>query len=584
MKINVLRLLLLPWMSLFFLVMIAIVGMGSVEHLDVLTHPFFNPILGIAILVCIYLNFETVSKAGIWIAHGIPKIRRTISWRWLQETILASFFIYIVFRIGEYSWIPIYWQGFAIPILSFFGMLFLLRGLVSPILSWCSRRTFTRLAAMTLITPLLVVIPTSAIYLGRIVLSAYQVSRPEPIPIVALERSSNHKIDAPLLNSGVDKKDNPESNIENPYSEKAKKLQELAQAKHPCHEESASILSALSVKNSEEVAYWAIKALSCSDIKRIVSLTKLIDLMSQHHSENVRALAIRTIGRFPSDEVQKLGYLLIKRMTSKESPIVIEAATSVLSRQGPEEYLMTIHRMKDLLENPLLHQDIARIIMKTLKRDDILVDYVRDNLGATTDANLRAMGMICTLPNKDRIALETKIPQILKSLQTGDNQDPAKQALECLGNAGFIALENEIKKPQFINRELAARTLSAMDLHQSKTALETFQGCLDSKSTEASKWCSQGLGKIGAPALPRIVDLLKSKDEKLKNFGEQALQNFDDPNAKEDLLKIRAENSGWTATQRNLKFAKVIDTALIRISNRKNANDSEIDTKSSEVK
>jgi hypothetical protein len=65
--------------------------------------------------------------------------------------------------------------------------------------------------------------------------------------------------------------------------------------------------------------------------------------------------------------------------------------------------------------------------------------------------------------------------------------------------------------------------------------------------------------------LPKILDLLKSNQSELKDAGKNALNYFDDPAAKPELEKIRAENSGWFASKRKLQIAEAINTALLKV-------------------
>ena len=114
---------------------------------------------------------------------------------------------------------------------------------------------------------------------------------------------------------------------------------------------------------------------------------------------------------------------------------------------------------------------------------------------------------------------------------------------------------------------MAARALSEMSVKESPGVLETASHCASDKNDQVRQYCSQSLGKMGASALPKILDLLKSNDTNLKDAGKIALGSMNDPLAKPELEKIRADNSGWMANQRKLQIAKAVDTALIKIDN-----------------
>jgi hypothetical protein len=62
-----------------------------------------------------------------------------------------------------------------------------------------------------------------------------------------------------------------------------------------------------------------------------------------------------------------------------------------------------------------------------------------------------------------------------------------------------------------------------------------------------------------------ILDLLKSSDPGLKGAGQNALQYFDDATAKNELQKIRSDNSGWMANNKKLQIAKAVGLALAKM-------------------
>ncbi|MGZ5280447.1 MAG: HEAT repeat domain-containing protein, partial [Pseudobdellovibrionaceae bacterium] len=116
-----------------------------------------------------------------------------------------------------------------------------------------------------------------------------------------------------------------------------------------------------------------------------------------------------------------------------------------------------------------------------------------------------------------------------------------------------------------LERPVAARAFAEMKVKDSSEALATVETCVRDSNEQVRKWCSQSLGKIGAPALPKILDLLSSNQSELKDAGKNALNFFDDPTAKPELEKIRAENSGWFASKKSLAIAEAINTALIKV-------------------
>ncbi|MNT28322.1 hypothetical protein D3C72_1640010 [compost metagenome] len=87
---------------------------------------------------------------------------------------------------------------------------------------------------------------------------------------------------------------------------------------------------------------------------------------------------------------------------------------------------------------------------------------------------------------------------------------------------------------------------------------------------EVRNSCSQILGKVGAEAVPIIMELLTSTDPQSKASAANAFKYFKDPKAKEELLKVRSKNSGWMASQKNLEVARSIDKALMNMNSKGN--------------
>jgi hypothetical protein len=220
-----------------------------------------------------------------------------------------------------------------------------------------------------------------------------------------------------------------------------------------------------------------------------------------------------------------------------------------------------------LLDNSKTSGIASKVLVHDLKRDDLVAEYVSTHLAEEGDARVRAITMICSLPAASRSVAEPNISHIVASVKTADSEDPAIVALECLGAAGFQAIRQEVVSPERLEKPVAARALAEISDKDNPEALETANNCARDANPEVRGWCSQTLGKIGAPALPKILDLLKSSDRNLKASGNNALNFFDDPVAKQELVRVRAENSGWMANKQKLQVAKAVDKALIKIIN-----------------
>jgi HEAT repeat protein len=605
MKMNIRGWLLAPWIVLFTLIIAGIIIGGSRYHLDLRTAKFSTHILVFSILICLYFNFKTITKAGIWISYSVPKYLKPNSWHWLVRTFFASIIAYGFYKVGQISWIPLYWQGFVLPIVFSLVLVTVIASVLSPILIWCSNLPFTRLAALLGSAPVLLLIPLSGVFIGEMILRAYEASLPKPLileykaaalanELAILEETNKNnlkKSDKSKKGEGKnsegksdsDKTDNEkltnatggaegaasiETNLLDPRNDKAKKFKALVLSKVPCSEEAALIQSALHEKNPDEIAYWATKAVSCANLRPIAALTKLVDIMLKHKNPEVRASAIMAMSNFKTEIVQNLGYLLVKQISERQAPVVIEAAASVFSRLGGTEYNWTMRKLKVLLAHPTLHRNIADIMVRVMNREDLIFEYIVTSLTESTERTpikMAAIEMVCSLPKKSLSEMGPHVSSIVALISSGDDQDPAKRALDCMGSPGINAIREEIKTPKILPRVAAVKVLSNMNIKNSKEVLETVSGCIHDDNEQIRKLCSTSLGKVGAPALPKIIELMNASKDEDKFYGESALSSLVDPEAKHDLLAIRARNSGWAATQKKLRLVRSIDTTLVRI-------------------
>jgi hypothetical protein len=75
------------------------------------------------------------------------------------------------------------------------------------------------------------------------------------------------------------------------------------------------ILSSLLAKEPEDVAFWATRALPCSEVSSLISMPLLTKLMLEHASPRVRVAAIKALSRYGVEKVRPISYFLIKRLS-----------------------------------------------------------------------------------------------------------------------------------------------------------------------------------------------------------------------------------------------------------------------------
>lgn len=570
MKINVIRNLIIPWILFFALSIIAIVVGGVKFPTQANDKNIFFGAIAIGVIICLFLNIRTLSRAGIWIAHSLPSSLRYNSRPWLLRALEAGIVALAFYLFGQMSWIPLVWPAFVLPTVFTITLFVGIWSLMGPILTWASKVSFSRVTAFLTSLPVFALVPLTAIFLGKTIVTAYLASRPELIVAQIPMTPAPAKVDEGKTAKVV------KETAPNPTAEKrAQFFHDLAESGQPCYNETKDINAALATNVSEDVVYWAVKAIKCSDMPSIVALPKLAKLMVDHPSPKVRAVAIRAMPRYGYEKVHQISYLIVKRINEKEAPEVVEAAASVLSHLGEDEKKWSTNRLKALLDSPRAATEAARFLVEDLKREDLVTDYVSEHLTGSNEVRARAVAMICVLPKASRSVAEPHIDKVVASVQTGAKDDPAMVALDCLGRPGFEAIRQEVVQPQRLERAVAARALAEMNVKSTpEVALETAQNCVRDSNEQVRKWCSQSLGKIGVQALPKILDLLKSNDSEMKEAGRNALNFFDDPDAKKELEKVRAENSGWLANKKKLQVAEAVNTALIKIETDENRNDS----------
>jgi HEAT repeat protein len=563
MKMNVLRNLVIPWFCFFIFGVLAPIAATLILRIPAQEHPLYPPILAAGALICLGLNIRTLNRAGIWIAHALPSSLRFRKWPWFFTAVNAFAVALVFFLLGQASWMPLFWQAFVIPSVFTIALFVAVWHLMGPILAWCSTISFSRISAFLMSLPVFVLVPLTAFFLGQTIVKAYLASRPQAFVARSffLAPDSEPAAAEALVATAQPVFLQKDSKLE----EKSAMFREAALSGKACYEINKDLQAALVSKGPEEQVYWAVKSVKCSDLTSIVALPKLAKVMTDHPSSYVRSAAIRAMAKYGMDNVKKINYLILKRITEKETSDVIESAAWLLARIDEEDKKYAINRLKALLDNESINATAAKVLVEDLKQEEQLTEYVAENLAAGADRRKRAVELVCLLPKSSLPAIEPHIHQIVDSVQTGAQDDPAMKALDCMGPSGYQAIRKEVASPQQLDRSIAARAFAEMKVKNPTEALETVETCVRDENEQVRKWCSQSLGKIGAPALPKILDLLKSSESELKDAGKNALNHFDDPAAKTELEKIRAENSGWFASKKKLQIAEAINTALVKV-------------------
>lgn len=558
MKFNVLRHLLIPWVLYFLIAFTAYIAIGVQLGIQVSDHPLLQPVLAGGVLFCLIWNFRTLQQAGIWITHGLPSNLRFSYAKWLGNAVMAAAVAAGFYTFGKLPWIPLFWHAFVLPATFAVALYVGIRGLLGPILKWSSNVAFGRTLVFVQLIPIVLLVPVTVVFLGEGTLKAYYSSRPD---YTAISPQS-----PPAATSEAPEVGNETARVIPAESEKALQFKALVDSGQSCHDSNRDIQLGLDPKGPDDSVFWAIKAVKCTELKSVVGLPKLVDVMSGHKNDVVRAAAIQAMPKFGNENVKRIAYLLVKRISEKETGVVIEAAAKVLERVGDDERKWALNRLKNLLENSEeLSSDAARVLTREMKREDLVAEYVVANLPGEPTLRRKAVGMVCYISKENQAVIEPQVENIVATVTTGKKEDPGVKALDCLGNVGLQAIRKEVIQPKHLKKVIAATALADMDLRGKPDALVTIEACSQDDDAEVRKLCSQSLGKIGAPALPKILEMLNSNETGTIETGKHALSFFTDPAAREDLLKVRANNSGWMANNRKLEIAEAIDQALTKL-------------------
>ncbi len=563
MKFKVLRSILIPWI-LFFIVSVAILVMASLKLPLRFQDSYFRlAVLYVGGFLCLFANVSTMNKAGIWIAESLPCSVRNSSFGWFMRAIMAVIIAFAFYLTGQASWMPLYWQGFVIPFVFTVSIFVIVRSLMGIVIKTAANVSFIRLFIVVMSMPLLFGVGATALFLSQNIVTSYEASQPDVVPKY-LEATA-----VPVSESEPTEEDEQEMEAPPGVSRRAKQFQAAVEKNQSCADINKEVRVALEPKASEDIAYWAVRAVKCTDMKSAIVMPRLVELMMKHKSAKVKAAAIQMMSKFNRESIKQVSYVLVKHINEEEPKEVLEAVTTILSKLGSEERASATKRLKYLLDSQDNSLIAAEILVEQLDRADVVKAYVSEHLSRASEARSRAVAMICLLPEEDRDLATPFISDITAAIKQGQTKDPAMKALACMGPAGLQAIRNEVQNPQRMQRPLAAQALAEMDLKNDVESLKTVEACLKDKNEEVRKWCSHSMGKIGRLALPHILDLLKSKDPEELQEGHLALESLNDPDTIDELRRVRAENSGWMANRKNLQVASAVSTALVRIESKK---------------
>lgn len=585
---KLIRSLVLPWILYFLCAVAATIAISihlpglrlpqlrGLEKFTIpmLLEPLTFVVLGAGALLCLMANLRSLRKVGIWMAESLPESLNYGMLSWFFRALKAAAVVAIFWFVGQLPWIPLIWQAAVLPVVVAISLFVIVASLLGPILKISSQLPGTRVVSAVLSLPVLAAIPATAFWVGQSIVKADRASRPDLLivhqvaPVIDNEENSSAETkDTKALSSETASKARPTL-----MESRMIAIRTAVETNASCQEHARFILASLDGTGPEDQVYWSIRALPCADTRAVVALPRLAQLSSTHPSSKVRAASILGIRRYGIENTRQVSYLLFKRLSETETPEVVEATAQVLAPLGFDAERIAVKRLRALLDSPAHSQVAAKALISNYKREEMVAEAFTENISRESEARASAVAMICLLPQGKRAIAEEHLDKIVAMIRSGDAKDPAVQALNCLGRAGFRALADEVAKPRQLERGLAAHALSQLDVKKVPEALETTDTCSRDADEKVRDWCSRSLGQIGAPALPKILDLLQSNDAKLKDAGKNALRFFDDPTAKDDLKKIRAQNSGWMANNRKLQIAQAVGTALIKLENEKAAS------------
>lgn len=565
MKFNLLKRLLIFSGFIFSIVVLATIGLSLALKTPIWNHSsFLLALAGSNLLLICYLILQ-LKQAGIWIAHSLPSQIRFNSWPWLKTSLAAAILSLVVWMAGQLDWMPLIWDAFVTPIVMSLALFFFLWGLLAPILSKSARLRFSRVMAFMGISPLLTLVPLTGFFVSYSLVSSYFKSYPGRYnyAVEAIELAMEEASDS------VPESKEP-SYTSNDYEagEPIKSLKTAVLTNTLCLEKKREVTRLLEKTTPNDQLYWAIKGLRCAELPSVIAVPKLITLMNEHPDLTIRTSAILAIGRYSNNVINNVAYLVIKKISASEPPEVVESAALVLKKIGGNTEKLVAQKLKSIL-NPENSEKVGHLLITYFQGQDELGQFVAENIQSSHQKNkMSAVSLICKLDESHRPHSNEAIESVVKGLGNKETFAVSLKSLKCLGESANLAIRHQIEQPHLVSRDIALTVFNQLSLDNVNTpevALETLKSCVNDTDLKVRKLCAKGIGKIGASALPTILDLIKSESPHLKETGQLALSFMKDSSIMEQLKSLRDENSGWLATAQNLKTAESIQIAIARI-------------------
>ena len=231
-----------------------------------------------------------------------------------------------------------------------------------------------------------------------------------------------------------------------------------------CPQFSKEIQMALDPKGNKDVVLWLLKMSSAqSFVQRSLSPASSLSCRNIKIRWYVQP-RFTAFASLVEPAVRQVSYLLVKRLADHEPPEVVEATAAILAPLGGETLRWSTNKLKALLDGQHVSQAAASALIKNYNREDLVADYVAQNLTKEPDARLRAVAMICLLPKPKRTIAEPHVAGILASIKSADQTDPGIRALDCLGKTGFQAIRQEVSQPKQLDRAVAAKALAEFNV------------------------------------------------------------------------------------------------------------------------
>lgn len=578
-----------PWILFYISAIFAVLMLVSESpKLPLTLHQATLILLAAGTIFCLIANSASIRKAGIWLQEALPEQLRYGTGRWIFLAIKTAAVAGVIIGIGQLPWTPLVWQGIILPIgvsICLFVFLWLIYG---SILRWSVNFPWSRVFALVLTFPLMALVPLTAYHMQKKILFAYRASQADPA--IALDETSSSGSSSsvalpatPAPASAADPKAKHDAAAKVPQDpalppektkilivsskaeDRAMAFRALSNSKSLCAEHGKDVTKALDPRGDPQVVLAAVKAAKCADLKAVIALPRFVQIMNEHKNPETRAAAIRALRYYGWEQARQLSYLLVKRLGENEPPEVIDATSEVLAALGSDQARWATNRLKALLDVDKTSEYAAAALMKHLKRADLVGEYVKAHLPEDGAPRTRAISMICSLPPETRTMAESHISKIVASVKTADQEDRSLAALRCLGSAGVKAIRDELRSPKNLDHAVAAHAFAEVEADKTPESIDTVSTCVKDSNSEVRKWCSQTLGRLGAPALPKIMELINSSDHALKSSGQNALMHFSDPNAEKELQKVLEANTGWMATPHKLQVAKLVGSTLNRL-------------------